>query len=349
MSEYRESEVRQAERRFPVAITRIAFLLLALGAAFSVGNYLGSLHFGDDVTPAVATSTQLARNSSPAFEPKVATGNDRPEMGRGIAGKGQNSVTEPDSAAPANRQSNYGQLNYGQSNYDSANRSDRVIAPPETAGSLKLRLRTTTDLSSASAQPGEVVTFVTEDAIRDASGTLVPAGSLVEGVISQADSSATHGSGRLVFEIRALHVGTRSMSLRALPLATLAVDPHGKTAEDAGAAHYESSDVGRPGRIPSLNELNEIPKWVLDRARSTFKGTRELEQPQQKAANLTQACSSHEVVVPKESILEFELLQAPAVPQPPGMHPRREGIAPGRELSPSPARHPHTSVRTAQG
>ncbi len=102
------------------------------------------------------------------------------------------------------------------------------------------------------------------------SGEHVPAGALVEGVVARARPSSTKNAGSLVIEIRALHVGSQAIPLHALPYI-----PQGKKS-DAGAAADRA--------------VNEIDIRAL--------GIRNQLKP------------NPEAVMPREAVIEFQLVEA---------------------------------------
>lgn len=132
-----------------------------------------------------------------------------------------------------------------------------------------LRLRATRHVSSREARTGESVLFVTEQPMETKSGQHVPAGALVEGVISEAKRSSTDTPGSLVIEIRALYVGNQSIPLHALP--------------------YVPKVASQMEPLRSVESTKPIDIKAL--------GVR------------TQMRFSPEAIMPKESVIEFELVE----------------------------------------
>jgi hypothetical protein len=136
--------------------------------------------------------------------------------------------------------------------------------------SLRLRVRSTTQLSSREARSGDSVLFVTEQPVQTHSGHHVPAGALVEAVIARAKPSSGQQPGSLVIEIRALHVGAQTIPLHALPYIPKA-----------------------PGKQETLRA--ETPVKLTDPRAMRIR---------------TQLQVSPEVVMPKETVIEFELVES---------------------------------------
>ncbi|MCC6263966.1 MAG: hypothetical protein IT169_10345 [Bryobacterales bacterium] len=139
-----------------------------------------------------------------------------------------------------------------------------------------LRVRATSRVSSGNARTGESVLFLTEHAMQTHSGEHVPAGSLVEGVIARARPSSTRNPGSLVIEIRALHVGNQSIPLHALPYT-----PRNPIGDEAAP----------PEKTPNVIDIRAL-------------GIRNQLRP------------NPEIVMPKESVIEFELVEADSAETP---------------------------------
>ncbi|MCC7342499.1 MAG: hypothetical protein IT170_15565 [Bryobacterales bacterium] len=161
-----------------------------------------------------------------------------------------------------------------------------VPATKSNPQSRILRVRTTARVSSGNARAGESVLFLTEHALQTRSGEHVPAGSLVEGVIARARPSSTRNPGSLVIEIRALHVGNQSIPLHALP--------------------YTPRNAKRDDATPPEKAPNEIDIRAL--------GIRNQLRP------------NPEIVMPKESVIEFELVEADSAENP--LHDVPEPVSP---------------------
>jgi hypothetical protein len=140
----------------------------------------------------------------------------------------------------------------------------------EPQKSLRLRVRSTAQLSSREARSGDAVLFVTEQPVQTHSGHHVPAGALVEAVVARAKPSSGQQPGSLVIEIRALHVGARTIPLHALPYIPKAV-----ASADAQLAETPTKLVD-PRALRIRNQLRVNP----------------------------------EVVMPKETVIEFELVES---------------------------------------
>jgi hypothetical protein len=321
------------DRQIPRATVRVGFWILAIVSAFGVGNLLGAIHYGTSPLSMATLSLFSAMD--------------------GVAGPGVSDpvvIHESHLAQPireANRPSGSVAV--------SSNRDARPASGKETSN-RKLRLRSISRLSSASAHAGERVTFVTEEAIEDACGRTVPAGAVVQGVISHAASSSIAGAGKLVIEIHSMQTGRRSLSLSALPLAAIAIPPEtALTGErnlgrvsDTIARNDLAHQRKRGGLLRrTINNLNEAPSWVkgrVTRSGSTQSALGLLPEAAGKPNNQT-----HEAVVPKETVLEFELITLPsggprAIPaaEPKGL------AEPKPQPQPGPA-WPHSSPRTSQG
>ena len=157
-----------------------------------------------------------------------------------------------------------------------------------------LRVRSTAKISSGEARAGDPVLFVTEHAVETVSGQHVPAGALVEGVISKATRSTAANPGSLVIEIRAFHVGNQAIPLHALPYIPATTDP-AVAAETAAAK--KKIDIEALGIRTSLR-INS------------------------------------EAVMPRESVIEFQLVESVPDGKNPMMLDLQERIAPLREAMP---------------
>ena len=133
-----------------------------------------------------------------------------------------------------------------------------------------LRVRSTARVSSGEARAGESVLFLTEHDMQTHSGEHVPAGALVEGIIARARPSSSKTPGRLVIEIRALHVGNQAIPLHALP--------------------YVPASVKNSTPATSEDDTNAIDIRAL--------GVRNQLRP------------NPEAVMPKETVIEFQLVEA---------------------------------------
>jgi hypothetical protein len=166
--------------------------------------------------------------------------------------------------------------------------SNEAAVPAEKEGiepqtSRRLRVRSTAQLSSREARSGDSVLFVTEQPVQTQSGHHVPAGALVEGVISRAKPSSGEQPGSLVIEIRALHAGAQTIPLHALPYIPKAVGASETRRAEAPAKLVD------PRALRIRNQLRINP----------------------------------DVVMPKETVIEFELVESapgllvprPAAPQ----------------------------------
>lgn len=173
---------------------------------------------------------------------------------------------------------------------------------------FRLRMRTVSRLSSGHSEKGSRVTFLTEHAIQDAAGGIVPAGSLVEGFITQASSATKAEAGRLVIQIHSIRAGARLFTLDALPFATDAGD--GQEAQGAGeGGEQQAKAITRPGQHQQPGSLHAAPDWLPDPAPEAAPPPI---LPLEKVPVETPATEwSREVVLPKEAVLEFELLQRP--------------------------------------
>ncbi len=147
-----------------------------------------------------------------------------------------------------------------------ATKAREVVAEPTRT----LRVRSTARVSSGEARAGESVLFLTEHDMQTHSGEHVPAGALVEGIIARARPSSSKTPGRLVIEIRALHVGNQAIPLHALP--------------------YVPSSVKSPAPATSVDDTRAIDIYAL--------GVRNQLRP------------NPEAVMPKETVIEFQLVEA---------------------------------------
>lgn len=162
-----------------------------------------------------------------------------------------------------------------------------MSAQAPVSSARTLRVRATTRVSSGEARAGESVLFLTEHPMQTHSGEHVPAGALVEGVIARARPSSTKTPGSLVIEIRALHVGSHAIPLHALP--------------------YIPRNVGEAAPPPSEEVAKEIDIRTL--------GIRNQLRP------------NPEAVMPKETVIEFQLVEAD-----PGDNPLRNVPEPASPL-----------------
>ncbi len=303
-------------------IPRTALLCAILAIAFYSGNLLGHLHFN---------GIGEMRDTN-GLQP-VASG----LSSAGVSQSGSRAKRSPVNSPQEAELSEWAVATV----YSSVGRVNSNAAQPSS--SLRLRLRSLSRISSGDARAGERITFVTEEAIEDASGQELPAGSRVEGVISQA-RGAGEASGRLVIEIHSLHVGDRSLALQALPIAALGRSFQKDQGKDFSAG---SGDVARARKAPSgsMNPLNDVPEWSSDRA-----GKRNPEVLTIPVAAVPskkiRGPETREAVVPQEAILEFELLTRPVSGQgvpPTVQEPRQESPAP------APAWRPGPRPKTARG
>lgn len=172
---------------------------------------------------------------------------------------------------------------------------------------FRLRMRSVERLSSNEVCEGAPVTFVTEHAIIDASGGVVPAGSTVEGIIAQASSATKAESGRMVIKIHTIRVGTRLFTLDALPFAQDA-DKDGDDRGETAAANSQRDNSPGIASLPALpDNLHTAPAWLP--SGPTKKQAMVMEWTNLAPSRST--TSNREAVLPKEAILEFELLQRP--------------------------------------
>lgn len=135
------------------------------------------------------------------------------------------------------------------------------------------------------------------------SGEHVPAGALVEAVIARARPSSVRTPGRLVIEIRALHVGNQAIPLHALPYIP-------RNANDGASA---------PDEVPSEIDIRAL-------------GIRNQLRP------------NPEVVMPKESVIEFQLVEADPAENPLRSVPEPDSPLPVLELPGNPSA-PRPSLR----
>ena len=155
------------------------------------------------------------------------------------------------------------------------------------------------------------------------SGEHVPAGALVEGVVARARPSSTKNPGSLVIEIRALHIGSQAIPLHALPYI-----PHSKKNEGGIAADEPANEVD----IRALGIRNQLKP-------------------------------NPEAVMPREAVIEFQLVEADSsenplqhVPEPvcplPAIQIPQESTSPSPVLRlpvpdakpPATARRPHIAM-----
>jgi len=310
----------------PSIILRVGVLAGVLGMAFLTGNFLGHLRLGAR-SPVDSTLASLAA---------------APDSGR-TAKAGAAGYRDGSTEANLRRQTD-AILAQGEN----AVASNRRLSVP-SAANLTLRLRSVARLSSGEVQAGERITFVTEETFADASGREVPAGSRVEGVIAHS-TAASVASGRLVLEIHSLHVGNRSLTLRALPLAALGAP---RAAQSAPSFKADSPKFAR--RIPSggLNPLEQIPEWEMRKRdpQATGISVGDLPRAHSTAAPPSGAgIQTREAVVPQETILEFELLQLPMFPQESEPREAPALVEPQGVKPHAPSEwHPRTRPRTARG
>ncbi|MCZ2152397.1 MAG: hypothetical protein LC114_00615 [Bryobacterales bacterium] len=125
------------------------------------------------------------------------------------------------------------------------------------------------------------------------SGGSVPAGALVEGVIAGASPSSQQAAGRLVIEIRALHVGNQTIPLHALPYV-----PSPLFSRNLAGSDGEAGTAGVQG-LGVRNQLRPYP----------------------------------EAVMPKESVIEFQLVDADSCVDPAG-HLRSPDVGVPSQLAP---------------
>jgi hypothetical protein len=272
--------------------------------AFLAGKFIGHVRYGDAAAP-----TQQAAGAAfnqPASARETARGKD-----------GQEAMSEWTLATV----------------YSSVGQTPR--ATPDAASNRRLRLRSVSRISSGEVLPGERITFLTTETIEDSSGVPLPAGARVEGVIAQA-TEAGEGAGRLVIEIHSLHVGGRSLALKALPVAALGGRPIRTQRPSAKAGSWFP-------RMDFRNPLHQAPRW---RSRST--GTEEPGAGQSPASTTPTNVDEglREAIVPQESIVEFELLALPATA--PASAPAVEEAQPERGPAPS-LRRSNARAKTARG
>lgn len=174
---------------------------------------------------------------------------------------------------------------------------------PPFQPSRTLRVRATARVSSGNARTGESVLFLTEHAMQTVSGEHVPAGTLVEAVIARARPSSVKTPGRLVIEIRALHVGNQAIPLHALPYIPRSTNDGAST----------------PDEVPSEIDIRAL-------------GIRNQLRP------------NPEVVMPKESVIEFQLVEADPAESPLRSVPEPDSPLPVLELPGNPSA-PRPSLR----
>lgn len=162
--------------------------------------------------------------------------------------------------------------------------------------SRTLRVRSTTKISSGEAHAGDSVLFVTEHAVETVSGQHVPAGALVEGVISKATRSTTANPGSFVIEIRAFHVGNQAIPLHALPYVPATTVPQSPGSAESTAAK-KKIDIEALGIRTSL-KINS------------------------------------EAVMPREAVIEFQLVESVPDERNPMMLDLHDRIPPLREAIP---------------
>ncbi|MDZ7638018.1 MAG: hypothetical protein U5J83_07175 [Bryobacterales bacterium] len=150
-------------------------------------------------------------------------------------------------------------------------------------------------MSSRQAKPGDSVLFVTEQAVEIHSGQHVPAGALVEGVIAKAKPSSVQTPGRLVIEIRALHVGSQAFPLHALP--------------------YIPKNATVTESVQSVEGIQPVDIRAL--------GIR------------TQLRVNPEAVMPKETVIEFQLVEVTPGENPLRNLPEPDSPLPSLELRPA--------------
>ncbi|MCW5966191.1 MAG: hypothetical protein KIT83_19290 [Bryobacterales bacterium] len=314
LTESRNTRVRQL---FSLRmVLRAVVLGGALGAAFFVGNLLGHLPFDGERAQTQLSADAVNQTIPPQGHPAHHSG---AEAGR-----------------PAGDFSEWA-VATAYSSIVSPNRSES-----NSASSLRLRLRAVSRISSGEAQAGERITFVTEDVIEDEDGHQLPAGSRVEGIITQA-SVAGEVSGRLVLEIHSLHVGNQALTLRALPLAAFGGVSVPRN-HAVVAAESRVPKAIKQARSPFSNPLQEVPEWVLGKAGIRSSGT--VTAPSKPMPPK----ETREAVVPREAILEFELLTRPMMPVDgvPGQAPTLD--EPQRSVPPtSPEWRPKPRPQTARG
>lgn len=134
-------------------------------------------------------------------------------------------------------------------------RPDLQTAQPPKA--TKLRLRSTSKVSSREARSGDSVLFVTDQPVQTKTGQHVPAGALVEAVIAEAKPSSGQKPGSLVIEIRALHVGAKTIPLHALPYVPKTIE---KAESQESAIRRRLTD---PRSLRIRNQLTVNPDAVM--------------------------------------------------------------------------------------
>jgi hypothetical protein len=283
-----DNSLRGARRSMPLAL-RYAAAFCVLIAAFGVGICLGKLPYGRDREE---TLTQFRKEPAGSAEvpPSLESDAERPL------------APLPD---PARRMPPANGERFSKAPLPAASQEPWDVVRNAGDG-FRLRIRSVERLSSSDTLEGSPVTFVTEHAILDASGGVVPAGSTVEGIIAQAVKATSADGGRLVIRIHTIRVGTRLLTLDALPFAQDADEGDKKDMTVAASPVLGTSS--RPVTRPKLpGSLHAAPEWLAPHEQKK-------PAPVMEWSNLApaeKAPASREVVLPKEAILEFELLQRP--------------------------------------
>lgn len=174
--------------------------------------------------------------------------------------------------------------------------SPEFLEQKHSPGSKRLRLRATTQISSREAKSGDSVLFVTDQPVHTESGERIPAGALVEAVVANAKRSSAETPGKLVIEIRTLHVGAQTIPLHALPY------------------------------IPRTLELPELAGGSAAPVLTDPRGLR----------IRTQLRVNPEAVMPKESVIEFELVESQGLYLPGSAAPQGDVVPAPAQTLPDP-------------
>lgn len=269
---------------------RAGVILGLLATAFLAGKMLGHLHFGNAGAASVVRAT---------FGVGTSTIHDvsQPENSRGTRATRHENESRLRAAAP-----------------NSAITPDARGAGGAATG--KLRVRAVTGVHRSQTGEGGRVTFLTTEDFEDASGRHVPAGSRVEGVIAPKAAPGDQAAEWLI-EIHSLHVGNQAFRLHALPQGWLSASQRTPTAASPQSNRQPQHRKGSA----SMNPLQQIPHFVSgsallkDKTRNGGDAATLLPEGSPAPAGAGDLpVKAGDLVLPRETVLEFQLLGLPTIP-----------------------------------
>jgi|GEM_PF-5281183 len=403
MAELSQNSERNGNRSPALGIPRLGAALFILAAAFGAGLLLGKLPSREKRVEPLA-SLRIREADEAKHERPAATEADSAELaprapdainrsiGRNSRAHALGWKSRPQSASV---QSESESVDAGHIQADTASQQG-AVAEPNTANKdttirnsslvadqpesgLRIRLRTLSSLSSHRSRRGAPILFLTAEAIKDASGGTVPAGSLVEGFVEQASGATPETAGKLVLRIHSIRSGARLFTLAALPLATEArgseseeyrmaerriqetasptdaakrmigpsiavTTPDKAVIAAAQASNAVSSAVATNGakqpveRVAAKQNRRETPATFSERllhAIPHWSAELGFTEPEQQEVATVKApkvviVRGKEAILPRETIVEFQLLQPPtgSVDKTPVIRPSRETVTP---------------------